>query len=437
MAAVPWACLRFGLNAEDIGLNGRHESAIARFAGDLQEFLRGARGFRAFFNQSHDRSLQRCSWRGYSQIACTRSPEWLGATACLFSIRRIPMAHWQIGISIVVSSMLASGTALAQGADSCSSAQRVKGYGVHAFDSSTATTDGLPDGLCNFFSNQQIFNDVWFAFTAPETFVVEISTCAQTSLDSKIAIYQGLDCAAPVIACSDDNCSLQTKVTLAMTAGQSYLIRLGGYGATDFGTGTLTIAPIALLADLTNKVTGIRYAAVAGTTWSASESLANALGGHLVSINDAEEQDFVAANFGNLGGVDRRLWIGYTDRDSEGFFQWSDGTTSKYSNWNGGEPNNSGNVEDYAEMLGSNGRWNDLNDAGAGFAHIAVMELPTVGGPDPCPADFDGDGFVTAADLSGLLANWGDASAGVDINGDGFVDAADLSLLLAAWGACP
>jgi hypothetical protein len=47
--------------------------------------------------------------------------------------------------------------------------------------------------------------------------VVEVSSCAQTTLDSKIAIYGGADCSAPVIACSDDNCSLQTKVSFAAT----------------------------------------------------------------------------------------------------------------------------------------------------------------------------------------------------------------------------
>jgi hypothetical protein len=91
-------------------------------------------------------------------------------------------------------------------------------------------------------------------------------------------------------------------------------------------------------------------------------------------------------------------------------------------------------------MLGSSGKWNDLNDAGSGYPHIAVIELDAGGGGgggEPCPADLDVDGAVTASDLSLLLATWGDPSGGADVNGDGFVDAADLSLLLAAWGQCP
>jgi hypothetical protein len=51
-----------------------------------------------------------------------------------------------------------------------------------------------------------------------------------------------------------------------------------------------------------------------------------------------------------------------------------------------------------------------------------------------CPADLDGDGSVTAADLSTLLGAWG--GAGGDIDGDGVTTAADLSALLGSWGLC-
>ena len=56
--------------------------------------------------------------------------------------------------------------------------------------------------------------------------------------------------------------------------------------------------------------------------------------------------------------------------------------------------------------------------------------------PAPCPADLDGNGDVGAADLSLVLAAWGNAKSAADLNGDGDVGAADLSLVLAAWGVC-
>lgn len=324
----------------------------------------------------------------------------------------------------------------AQGANLCADAQYIKGYGSYAFNTAGATTDGVADALCLFSSQSNIFNDVWFRFVAPETFVVEVTNCSASALDSKIAIYAD-SCAGPVIACSDDNCALQTRVSFAATAGATYLIRIGSFNSAVTGSGTLTVAQLPLLGDVTDKVTGQRYVAVAATTWTGAEALGVALGGHLVSIGDAAEQEFVWQNFRTLGGVDRRIWIGFSDQTVEGSFAWSDGTPAKYTNWNTGEPNNSGNTEDYAEMLGSSGKWNDLNNTGSGYPHIAVIELAGGGGGGGgCPADLDGDQLVTAADLSLLLANWG-GLPDFDISGDGFVDAADLSLLLAAWGDCP
>ncbi len=54
-----------------------------------------------------------------------------------------------------------------------------------------------------------------------------------------------------------------------------------------------------------------------------------------------------------------------------------------------------------------------------------------------CPADFDGSGDVSAADLAELLSNWGPCvGCPADFDGDGVVNAADLAELLAAWGPC-
>jgi len=103
-----------------------------------------------------------------------------------------------------------------------------------------------------------------------------------------------------------------------------------------------------------NPATGNVYARSAATnlTWETAEFVSQAAGGNLATINDQAETDWVAANFG--GG-----WIGYNDVATEGTFVWSSGQTPGYTNWNPGEPNNSGN-EDYTEIVGTTGRWNDL-----------------------------------------------------------------------------
>jgi hypothetical protein len=64
-----------------------------------------------------------------------------------------------------------------------------------------------------------------------------------------------------------------------------------------------------------------------------------------------------------------------------------------------------------------------------------TLNCPGPACPGPCPADFNGDGAVTGADLGMLLADWGGFQH--DLTGDGIVSGADLGALLAVWGPCP
>ena len=68
--------------------------------------------------------------------------------------------------------------------------------------------------------------------------------------------------------------------------------------------------------------------------------------------------------------------------------------------------------------------------AGAPNSVEVALKAPA---PTGNPADLNGDGAVTGADLGLLLSNWGNAGQG-DLNGDGSVNGADLGLLLSAWG---
>ena len=323
----------------------------------------------------------------------------------------------------------------AQSNNDCNFPQAISGYGVTAYTTSGATTDGLAAPSCLFFNSNQIYNDIWYCWTAPSSDLVKIDLCGST-FDNKLAVYSVCSpCPDPalVIACNDDTCATSATVTFHSQAGQTYGIRVGAFAATGTGTGNMTIGSGWLL-DLTNPANSHRYIAFTTTTWAAAQATAVLAGGHLVTINDAAENQWVHENFGNLAGIDRRIWIGFTDEANEGTFAWSSGESAAFTNWNSGEPNNSGGVEDYAEMLGSNGKWNDLNLAGSGFQHIAVAELgPTV---PPCLADFDGDSFVGGSDLSVILSNWGGSGLG-DLNLDGVISGPDLTTILSAWGACP
>lgn len=64
-----------------------------------------------------------------------------------------------------------------------------------------------------------------------------------------------------------------------------------------------------------NPANSHSYYLLSQNVWTASETEAVSLGGHLATINDAAENGFVYASFSHFGGVNRNLWIGLYDTD--------------------------------------------------------------------------------------------------------------------------
>ncbi|MCK4789556.1 MAG: hypothetical protein KAV87_37795 [Desulfobacteraceae bacterium] len=95
-------------------------------------------------------------------------------------------------------------------------------------------------------------------------------------------------------------------------------------------------------------------------SWDNAENNAIALGGHLVTINDAAEEAWLRSVFGEQ----TRYWIGFSDAGVEGLWVWSSGEPVTYTNWDSGEPNNMApppTGEDYAVLnwYSATGGWND------------------------------------------------------------------------------
>lgn len=97
------------------------------------------------------------------------------------------------------------------------------------------------------------------------------------------------------------------------------------------------------------------------SNWSTAKSAAISLGGYLATVTSSGETTFLTSN--NLTG--NTPWIGGTDEVTEGTWAWVNGDTWNYTNWNSGEPNNSGN-EDYATIR-PDGTWNDWTGTGTAY----------------------------------------------------------------------
>src|SRR5882672_5924712 len=93
-----------------------------------------------------------------------------------------------------------------------------------------------------------------------------------------------------------------------------------------------------LAGPITNAENNHVYFLLTLSRWGPAEVEAVSLGGHLATINDTNENQFVFTNFSRIAGPNGILWIGLTDADVEGTFRWTSGEASTYRNWAGTEP---------------------------------------------------------------------------------------------------
>ena len=112
-------------------------------------------------------------------------------------------------------------------------------------------------------------------------------------------------------------------------------------------------------------------------TWNNQRAYASKYGGDLVVLDSKEKQDYVSSELFDLGLNNYNVWIGlYQNTQSISYseplggWEWVNGQALAYSNWNSGEPNNSG-YENFGELT-QNGGWNDHFD----WSKRAIVEIP-------------------------------------------------------------
>jgi hypothetical protein len=143
----------------------------------------------------------------------------------------------------------------------------------------------------------------------------------------------------------------------------------------------------AVLSTVENPSNGKVYAVITPNTWTGAEAEAESLGGHLVTISNADENTFIVDNIIVPNYSANPMWIGLYDpyrNDGRGpasahaaNFVWISGQPKTYTNWYlsaiSAEPNNDYNLEywgcinwPYADgQTTDHGPWNDTANNGA------------------------------------------------------------------------
>ena len=343
--------------------------------------------------------------------------------------------------------LISQGAPVGPANDNCADAT-VAIVGNNPFDTNGSSTDGPnpTDASCGAFG-AAFFNDVWFTFTAPTTGNFLVSLCSAT-WDTRLDIYDG--CGGTIVVCNDDAdsgaCGLASEATLAATAGTSYSIRIGGYGAANFGVGDMVISSDGgggggggaglTCAESVTLPMGATTFTRAGATVDLDYTGLCDMGAFGTEINyNCIFYKFTPTQAGlytfstcNTANHDTRL-SAQTTCDASSVIACNDDGTGCTGFSSIMDVTLSCGIE-YTIALGGYSATTAL-----GTGTLTVTVASPVNCSAPCPGDFNNDGFRNGADLAVLLTAWG--TPGGDCNNDGLTNGGDLAVLLTGWGACP
>jgi hypothetical protein len=159
------------------------------------------------------------------------------------------------------------------------------------------------------------------------------------------------------------------------------MIRLTAAILSLFAFGVLGAQPAGAAIIDTVVYNGRTFHLISENSGSGAEAEAQALGGHLATIDSQALHTFLWNTWGDNLGSGLGLFIGLTDQASEGTFVWLSGQPVAFTNWSIGEPNNGFTryEEDFVNMdsrFSTTGKWNDVPDAGPGWqAARGIVEV--------------------------------------------------------------
>ncbi len=144
--------------------------------------------------------------------------------------------------------------------------------------------------------------------------------------------------------------------------------------------GALELCAVPVLAGpFTNPSNGNQYFLIDIASYDNASIKAAAMGGHLATVSNAAEREWIRINVANSGSQQREVWLGLSDAASEGTFAWVNGEPLSYAPWAPGAPDNF-QEQDYVEMYPTIGTWNDVNVYGGQNNYgVVEIELPFCG----------------------------------------------------------
>jgi len=117
---------------------------------------------------------------------------------------------------------------------------------------------------------------------------------------------------------------------------------------------TPPVGPVKPLSpEIINPENGHTYILLSQGNWTDSEAEAVILGGHLATIKNQAEEDFISDFFTFYGGQRHGLWIGLHEAESSARFVWVTRSPVIYTDWFGGKqpPNNTDGSQPYVAIM--------------------------------------------------------------------------------------
>ncbi|MEE2895572.1 MAG: hypothetical protein VX726_07495 [Planctomycetota bacterium] len=377
-----------------------------------------------------------------------------------------------------------------------------------AFNTTGFNTDG-PDeiGCGSGYEDFPIWSDAWYMVDVDTDSILTATCCNLADFDTKIAIYDAGPTGSTFdpatlpdvfLICNedcDDPTFFTSEAQTAVVAGNSYLVRLGGYQSAT-GSGDLTVSwqePDPPIPPQTCDTPGPDTITQSITDVMTTGGVACAGGGITTENNYCRV--YTQAEVGDAFTIDC-IRFGVTNPGSYlpakiNVYNSPSGSPAPLADMTLLASNDFGfyttagleyNVVSFADGVDV-----DLSD---GSALVVEIEIPpsldgfvtfgggtaldissgttylrsgscgiteylpvgdigfdlewfvfidgTAGGSGSCPGDFNGDGIVNGADFGSILAAWGTCGGcPEDLDGNGEVNGADVGLLLAVWGPCP